>query len=52
MNGKKEVSGTITGPSGGAVTTEAPGTAGNPCGTAWSCTGTCHGKGHSDRCWR
>ncbi|MBI2394899.1 MAG: CxxxxCH/CxxCH domain-containing protein [Deltaproteobacteria bacterium] len=52
MNGGKDVAGTITGPLGGATTTEAPGTPGNPCGTVYSCTGSCHGKGHSDRCWR
>ncbi len=52
LDGTKEVSGTITGPSGGSVTTKAPGAAGNPCGTAWSCSGTCHGEPHSNFCWK
>lgn len=52
MDGVKEVGSSITGPSGGSVTTKAPGSAGNPCGAAWACSGTCHSKSHSNFCWK
>jgi predicted CxxxxCH...CXXCH cytochrome family protein len=49
MNGTWDVYGTITPSSGsGSVTTTGPG---GPCNSNYSCTGTCHGKGHSNRCW-
>lgn len=54
VNGTLNVNPTITGSGNdGGVTTLPPGAQGNPCPPGvWACTGTCHGKNHSPRCWQ
>lgn len=49
MDGTKQVSGTASDPGGSGSVTITP--AGGPCGTRRTCNGTCHGEGHTNRCW-
>jgi predicted CxxxxCH...CXXCH cytochrome family protein len=48
LNGQRDVNAVIAGPQGGSVSVTPPG---GPCGTRVTCTGTCHGEGHTNRCW-